>query len=226
MNSGNLVERLKELALPVVSIDTISNIIQKPAGYTRSYASRLCKEGIIRRVERGLYCLQGTDDYTIASRIIPNSYITGYAALGHYGLTTQIAIVLQMVSPKYHRPVKLKDYTVKFSKVKRSFIYGYRLTLNGPAFAEPEKIFVDDLYLHGRQYYGEEFEEAVGRKRIDIKKLKDYSVRSGRGSVVALMGHYMEKQGLNADNLSPFKSKTYIKLGKSGQLDRKWKVYW
>ena len=225
MKSEDFVEMLKELEMPVAPLEAISNIIQKPIGYTRLYVNRLRKKGIIDRVEGGLYCLHDTDEYTIASRIIPNSYITGYTALYHYGLTTQIPTLLQIIAPRYHRPLKLRNYTVKFSRVKKEFIYGYILTLNGPAFAEPEKIFVDDLYLHRRQYYSEEFEDAVRRKKIDVKKLKEYAIRSNDKAVVAMAGYYMEKFDIDASDLLPFKSKSYIKLNKRGLLNKRWRIF-
>ncbi len=225
MNSKDFISRLKDNGTPVITTGGAGVMMQKSPGYTRLYLARLCKSRFLERVENGLFCLPGTDDYTIASRIVPYSYITSYAALSHYRLTTQITTKLQVVSPKYHRPLKLNGHTVTFSKVKRQFIYGYIMLRNGPAFAEPEKIFIDDLYLHRRQYYGEEFKNAVRADRLDISKLKSYAVSSDDKALVSMLGHYLEEQGVSADNLLPYKSRTYLKLARHGSLDRKWRVY-
>ncbi|MEM0149207.1 MAG: hypothetical protein QW346_03000 [Candidatus Micrarchaeaceae archaeon] len=184
MDAADFIERLNGLALPVFSLKTASSILQKPPIYTSVYLHRLAKTGKIVMLERGRYYLAGTDEYTIASRIIPNSYITGYAALEHYRLTTQITSKIQVVAARYHRPIKLSSYTVEFSKVKRDFIYGYVGAANGPVYAEPEKIFIDDLYLHGRQYYAEEFEYALGNDKINIEKLKKYALMSGKKTIL------------------------------------------
>jgi predicted transcriptional regulator of viral defense system len=225
MNSKDIISKLNGFGMPVFSLETLGNIMQKPIGYVRIYASRMYKKGIIDRIENGLYCLPGTDEYTIASRIIPYSYITSYAALNHYGLTSQTTTKLQVVSSKYHRPVKLANYEVNFIHVKKDFIYGYAIVYNGPSFAEPEKIFVDDLYLHKRQYYAEEFEEAIKRNKLDIPKFKDYAIKSGNKAVVSMAGHYLESYGVAADDMLAFKSAAYLNLGSShGSLDSKWKI--
>jgi predicted transcriptional regulator of viral defense system len=194
VNSSDFITKLRELDLPVVSVEAASNIMQKSANYTRQYMHRLVESEAMKRIEEGKYCFPDTDEYTIASRIVPSSYITGYAALYHYRLTTQVTTVMQVIGPEYHRPLKLRNYTVEFSKVKREFIYGFLQVKNGPIFAEPEKIFIDDLYLHGRQYYSEEFEYAMENEKLDIKKMLVYAGRSGNKTlekrIVGLMNKF------------------------------------
>lgn len=187
MNSADFVNRINGLGLPVISVASASNILQKSREYTRLYLRRLAASGRLRKVERGRYCLPEVDDYTIASRMVPHSYITGYAALQHYKLTTQITDILQVISPKYHRQMQLKGHKIEFVKVKKEFIYGFVVNMNGPAYADPEKIFVDDLYLHGRQYYSEEFEFALKRGKIDEAKLQEYADRSGNKALAIKM---------------------------------------
>lgn len=195
MNGADFVAKMQELNLPVVSVAMAANIMQKTPSYTKLYLSRLRKKGTLKYIERGRYCLPSVDDYTIASRIIPYSYITGYAALEHYRLTTQMTTKLEVVSFKYHRPLRLSEFTAEFIKVKREFIYGFIATRNGTVFAEPEKIFVDDLYLHGRQYYSEEFDYAMELERIDTGKLIEYAKMSGNkalaGKINALLAKAM-----------------------------------
>ncbi|MCL5427938.1 MAG: hypothetical protein M1321_02030 [Candidatus Marsarchaeota archaeon] len=197
MNSVDFTEMLRELRLPVFTIDTASSIIQKPKPYTRLFINRLRRKNLISMVERGRYCLRGTDDYTLASRIIPDSYLTGYAALEHYGFTTQIPTKLSVVAAKYHRSLRLAGHTVVFSKVKKEFIYGFTITSSGPAFAEPEKIFIDDLYLHGRQLFGEEFALAVSMGRLDLKKLERYAQMSGNKALLKKMRGLIQAAGTN-----------------------------
>jgi len=193
MNGLDFTAKLKEIGMSVVSLESASAMIQKPKGYTSVYMNRLCKAGAMKMIERGKYCLPGTDEYTIASRIIPQSYITGYAALMHYKLTTQITTEIHIIAPKYHRPIRLKTSSAKFSKVKKDFIYGYAATSNGPIFAEPEKIFIDDLYLHGRQYYAEEFDYAMENNRLDLKKLRIYAQMADSPILVRRIIKYLRK---------------------------------
>ncbi len=198
MNSSDFIARLMELGLPVISTATASSITQKTPAYARLYLHRLHRAGALEFIESGRYCLPGTDDYTIASRIIPDSYITGYAALEHYRLTTQLTTKLEVISTRYHRPLRLSEYTVEFLKAKPEFIYGFAATMNGPVFAEPEKIFVDDLYFHGRQYYSEEFDYAVDSGKVGTEKLADYAKLSGNRALEAKMRALLEEAGHKA----------------------------
>lgn len=193
MNSTEFVAKLKELEIPVFSLETVSEVIQKPRNYASLYVNRLRKEGIIRMIERGKYCLEGVDEQTIASRIIPYSYITGYAALEHYKLTTQITTNIQVIASRYHRPIKLSNYTVKFSKVKKSFLFGYIVTANGPVFADLEKVFIDDLYLHGRQYYSEELEYAMLKGKVNAEKLEKYAAISENMALIKAVKNQVKR---------------------------------
>ncbi|MGC8572334.1 MAG: type IV toxin-antitoxin system AbiEi family antitoxin domain-containing protein [Candidatus Micrarchaeia archaeon] len=226
MDSKTFISKLSSLDIFVFSIDTASTILDKPHNYTSLYLQRLLKAHKIGRLEKNKYYLLDADIYTIASRILPYSYISMYTALEHYSLTTQIPKAIEIIAFKYHKKMKIAQHDIVFSKVKKSFIYGYIAAPKGPVFAEPEKIFIDDLYLHGRLYFSEEFEYAIKRKLIDIEKLCSYAIRSGKGSVVSLLGHYLESFDINADELLPYRSKSYIKLSKNRRLDARWRIYW
>ncbi len=226
MNSDDFIDKLRSLGLPVFSVETASNILGKPHTYAALYLQRLLKAGKIERIERNKYYLPDADIYTIASRIVPYSYISMYAALEHYALTTQVPKGIEVIAPKYHKALRLKNHDVWFYKAKKSFIYGYVTMANGPIYAEPEKIFIDDLYIHGRLYFSEELEHAIKAKKVDVEKMCTYAIRSGRRSIASLLGHYLEQFGANADRLLPYRSKSYIRLAPGGRLDSKWHVYW
>ncbi len=226
MKSEDFIKILKNSEIPVFDTNVVMNVIGKSRKYTTLYIRLLLKSGKIQKIENGLYCLPYTDKYTIASRIVANSYISDYSALRYYKMTTQIPRMLHIISSKYHYPVKLKDNEeVYFSKVKPSFIYGYKIITNGPILADPEKIFIDNLYLNRRLTLDEEFDNAIKSDKINIEKLKTYAIKSNDKAVVSMLGHYLEKFGLDANNLLPFKSNTYLKLYKFGKLDKKWRIY-
>jgi len=225
MDSHEFINKLSALGMPVFSVEAASTILGKPRGYTALYLLRLLKAKKIERVERGKYCLQGTKLDTIASRLIPNSYISLYSALEHYALTTQIPKEIEVIAARYHKGITINGRKIRFYKVKKGFVYGYVSFANGPVIAEPEKVFIDDLYLHGRLYLSEELEHAIKRGKLNIDKLCAYAIRSGKKSIASLLGYYLERLGVNADALLPYRSTTYIKLAKKGVLDRKWHVY-
>lgn len=226
MNSDDFTRKLRSLGLPLFSVETASTILGKPRPYAALYLERLLKAGKIGRIERNKYYLPDAGTYTIASRIVPYSYISMYAALEHYALTTQVPKGIEVIAPKHHKALKLNKHDVWFYKVKKSFIYGYVSMANGPVYAEPEKIFVDDLYIHGRLYFSEELEHVIKAKRVDVEKMCTYAIRSGRRSIASLLGHYLEQFGADADTLLPYRSNSYIRLASKGRLDSKWHVYW
>ena len=225
MNSQEFISKLSELGIPVFGVEAASTILGKPRSYAALYLLRLFKAKKIERVEKGKYYLPGTQLNTIASRLVPDSYISLYSALEYYALTTQIPKEIAIITIRYHKSIIINGRRIRFYKVKKGLIYGYVSFANGPVIAEPEKIFIDDLYLHGRLYFSEEFEYAIKRGKLNIEKLCSYAIRSKKRSIASLLGYYLEKLGVNADVLIPYRSPSYIRLAKNGLLNSRWHIY-
>jgi len=225
MNSQEFISKLSELGIPVFGVEAASTILDKPRSYAALYLLRLFKAKKIERAERGKYYLPGTQLNTIASRLVPDSYISLYSALEHYALTTQIPDEIAVIAARYHKSIAIKGRKIRFYKVKKGLIYGYVSFAKGPVIAEPEKIFIDDLYLHGRLYFSEELEHAIKTGKLNIDKLCSYAIRSEKRSIVSILGYYLEKLGVNADVLIPYRSPSYIRLAKNGVLNSRWHIY-
>ena len=122
MNADDFVSKLRSLDLPVFSVDTASTILGKPKAYAALYLQRLLRAGKVGRIERNKYYLPDADIYTIASRIVPYSYISMYAALEHYALTTQVPKGIEVIAPKYHKAINVNQQKVWFYKVKKLYL--------------------------------------------------------------------------------------------------------
>jgi predicted transcriptional regulator of viral defense system len=92
-------------------------------GIPRVYLSRLCNEGTIKRLERGLYTLATTEmsaayQYAEAAKRIPIGIICLISALQYHQLTTQIASeVWVAIDPKARLP---KDTSLRLKIVRFS----------------------------------------------------------------------------------------------------------
>ncbi len=177
MNYKEIIKSLKELDHPVFTTEDISNLTGKSGDYTKVYLFGLIKKGAIGKIERGKYYLIGTSLYVIASRIIKGSYITLISAARIYNITIQMPNIIYVFSPTYHKPIKITDnYRVKFIKVNKQIIYGYQ-RYNDIYVAEPEKLFIDDIYYHKSLFYDEELKEAIDKNILNVNKIHEYISR-------------------------------------------------
>ncbi len=177
MKTVEFNEFLQGNKIEVISLAEASRIISKPMHYTALFLKR---DKLIRRAQRGLYYVYGTDEYAIASRILPNSYVSLVSALRFYNITEQIPNTIFIISDKRHKNIdNLNGYFVRFKTVPKSMMYGYG-NIDGAFVADPEKAVIDMVYLNEFKEYAE---EAIESGRLDMGKLRIYAEMSGRNSV-------------------------------------------
>ena len=174
MQANEMIKRLKELDMPVFTTGDIAGLTGKRPSYVKVFLRYLVRKGKMEKIERGRYCLVGTQPYVVASRITKGSYVALISAARFHNITTQLPTTILVFSPTYHRPLPIKgNYTARFIKVNRRILYGYN-EYNSAYVSDIEKIFVDDVYYHKSLFYTEELESALARKILDIKRLKVY----------------------------------------------------
>lgn len=175
MDSESLIKKLAELDMPVFTTKDVSIISGKSSAYTKVFLAGLVKRRAIEKVERGRYCLNGTQAYAIASRITKMSYVALISAARFHRITDQIPNTILVFSTDYHRPMRIKDgYSVRFIKVNSAVMYGFK-EYNSAYVSEIEKIFVDDIYYHKRLTYDEELETVMARGVLDGARLFKYA---------------------------------------------------
>jgi predicted transcriptional regulator of viral defense system len=118
-----------------------------PYGIPREYLNRLCEQGIIEKVRRGLYIYSGLEidehfSLVQVSKMIPNSTICLLSALHFHHLTTQlpfevwIAISNQAHYPKVDDlPVRIWHFSGQALTMGRQqyTIHGVKLSVYNPA---------------------------------------------------------------------------------------------
>lgn len=144
----------------------------------RRQLSRWTRNGRIHQLRRGLYVLappwrkQHPHPFLVANRLAPGSYVSGLSALAFAGAIPEYVAEITSVTPG--RPGLRTTPLGRFSfrHLKRSMIFGYRLTDLGQgqvAFvAEPEKAILDMVYLHP----GGDHRSYIEELRLDFDALR------------------------------------------------------
>jgi predicted transcriptional regulator of viral defense system len=178
MKAEDLLNKLAEFGLPVFTTSDVSGIIGKEAIYTKNFLALLVKRKCIEKIERGKYCIIGTNPYIIASRLAKGSYVALLSAARFHNITTQMPSEITVFTARNHRSAKIKgNYSIKFVRVNKKILYGFR-EYNGAYVSEIEKIFVDDIYYHKSLFYTEELETAAKKGILDRKRLKRYATET------------------------------------------------
>ncbi|EQD75110.1 transcriptional regulator, partial [mine drainage metagenome] len=132
-----IFEKLRREGKRVFTTNDISILTGKPRNYISLI---LTKNEALKRVERGLYCLDDADIYEIASNLIIPSYVGLFAALRYYDVTTQIPIVVSVIALKKHRAVTFGGSKILFTIFRLNNFFGYRKVGNA-SISSLEKTF-------------------------------------------------------------------------------------
>ena len=177
MKSYELEEELRLNGLSVFTPKDVARLTSKPINYIYLL---LHKSKRFIRIEKGLYCLKGTDPLGVASSIATPSYISLISAFSYYKLIDQVPRVIKVVTSKRHKQLEVMGTRIEFKSVKRHMLYGYRRE-HSIAIAEIEKAVVDSLYLHeDMQYLNEVIGNAISSDSFNSKKLVDYAKKTGK----------------------------------------------
>jgi predicted transcriptional regulator of viral defense system len=182
--------------MSVFSINDATKILRKPREYTWLFLSRCIKQNKLGKAERGVYYLkERSNEYEIASGIVTPSYISLVSALAYYGLTTQIPNTVYVVSTKRHRAVKgAMGYDIVFKHIAKGMMFGYHKEASGNiSVADPEKAIVDIYYFNDVNDLDETMLDKPSR--IDVGRLAEYALRSGRKTVISRTAELLDEHG-------------------------------
>ncbi|MBI4918617.1 hypothetical protein HY837_01705 [archaeon] len=194
MNTIKLLEILRESSLVVFKIKDIARIINKSEAYSSLVMFRLKKRSLITEIEKGKYCLKGTNILAVASNLVFPSYISFLSALSFYKATTQIPAVIEVVSPKIKKEIIFENYKIKFYKLEKKKIFGYtKSVFDEKSFfiAEKEKLMLDCLSM--KQIYLQEVFNILKSFKFDKEKLIDYAFRLNSKIVLKRLGYLLKE---------------------------------
>lgn len=182
----NLLEQLK--SLPYFDKKTVSqlgNQLGLREVTVNTYISRFLKHKEILQLKGGLYVsadffAKNKDDisysFYLANVLRTPSYVSSWAALQYYNLTTEAIRSITSVTPKATRTYESKAGTFSYQSIKKELFSDYSLTKGKFGFfiGSPSKALFDLLYFRVNQFRGVKLEEVrnlVEELRVDIDEM-------------------------------------------------------
>jgi predicted transcriptional regulator of viral defense system len=133
----------------------------------RVSAARYVKQGLLLRLKRDMYMLKDTwkdldikQKFKIANYIQTPSYISLLTALEYYDITTQMQQnFVESIALKRTKEIIIEETVFNFKRIDKKLYFGF-LKLKDVFIAEPEKAFLDGIYL-----------TSIGRYRLDMASI-------------------------------------------------------
>ena len=220
MQHRDFIALLKDNGIGVFTTEYAARLLGKSRRYAAIFVG---SSRDIENVEKGKYCIKGTDVDVVATHIVYPSYLSLISSLRFYNLTTQLPKEKYVITTRVHRTLKFRGYIIKFIKTSKKLLFGFE-NVNGTVVASPEKAFIDHIYLKKRIGYTEEFDSAVAAGKMDMTILKKYAIMSGNHNLINRLGHFLESRSINADDLMEYRSRNYANIGNGDEKDARWRV--
>ena len=203
-SKSNLLEQLK--SLPHFSKNTVLQF-GKQLGLKNStvnvYISRFLKYKDIIQLKRGLYVSTDFFDknrndvsysFYLANVIRTPSYISSWAALQYYNLTTEAIHSITSVTLKVTKEYRTKAGNFSYQSISKDFFTDFSLAKGKFDFyvASPSKALFDLIYLRTRQFNGldvEKVKATIAELRIDIDEME----KSERDKFYAMINNYFHE---------------------------------
>ena len=114
--------------------------------------------------------------FYLANIIRTPSYVSSWAALQYYNLTTEAIRSVTSVTPKVTRDYQTKAGNFAYQSINKELFYNFSLVKGKFDFfiASPSKALFDLLYFRTRQFRGltlEKIKASVEELRIDIDEM-------------------------------------------------------
>lgn len=205
---GNLhqtgILRLSQIEQAMAWLVESGPLVEKPP-IPQKMLERLTNQHRIVRLRRGLYMVQRPDrtipgPAATSGLVFPDGYITGLAALSHYGLTDQDPRTWVLVTPTRESPIRYGSLAMRTysspklsSRAKKviSIIEKVRVT-----FASPEQALLDCLLTQriapDRTILFAALVTGIQRRSIHSKTLELAALRFKSVALARRTGYYLE----------------------------------
>ena len=222
MKTLQLLKRLE--AYPLFTQNDVSKLVNKSSKYIKTLLSRLFKQGIIKRVERGKYSVHD-DPMIFASYIATPSYLGLWTAIRHYNMTQQQPSSLFVLSPVKRKSITFQNIEIIFIKTCQMFGYNKERYFDFDIFiSDREKTIIDSLLF---KIPIEDVSKALENEEISFEKLADYAKKAKNKSLIKRLGYLLERNNKQTFGLKPLDN-NYVLLDylskKRGKKDKKWNV--
>ncbi len=170
--------RLRKLNKIYFNLRELSKALDLPLSSTKVLASRYVKSGLLIRIKRDIYVLSEQwlyfsleNKFLLTNLMQSPSYISLLTALAYYEISTQMQQeFIESIALKRTKQITIQGTQFNFSKIKPELYFGF-VRKQDFFIAEPEKAFLDALYLMSLKRYTLDI-EAIDFSKFDWNKLK------------------------------------------------------
>lgn len=148
MKKEEFVHTIKESGKVIFTVNDLKKLFPKETALLNTYLTRFKEAKIILPITRGLYTLVDNtlDVEKLVTAIYYPSYISLESALSKYGIINQGLYKITLATTRHSKKITLSQTECEYSKINKDLFFGFSL-VNGIYIAEPEKAFLDTLYL-------------------------------------------------------------------------------
>lgn len=172
MKTIEFIKALERLDRPFYTISDLEKITGQTRDSLYVKLNRFIKSGILERMGKGIYrafITPSNIEKAASSLYIPN-YLSFESALSRYGILTLVPYTLTFATTRKTRKFTIEGREIEFRQIKKSLFLGYQME-GGIYIAEPEKAFIDLVYLASRGKSSLDLDE-IDVKKLSLSKLK------------------------------------------------------
>lgn len=164
--------KLQKSGRHIFSLADLQKFLRMESGNTACIqASRLTTDGILKRIAKGVYCLNDRipNDFEIANFLYKPSYISLESALAYYGILLQVPHSVTSITTKRAKKIISQGKAFVYSHLAQNYYSGY-VREKDFVIATPEKAIIDIVFFacYGRTViHPEEWVlDSVNKKRL------------------------------------------------------------
>jgi len=158
---------LRKIDKPYFGYEDIARALDISPNSAKVTATRYVSAGILIRIKRNLFVLHERwaamsleQRFAVANLVQVPSYISFMTALSYYEITTQIQQdFVESAAIRRSKDIEVQKTVFHYVKMKPRLYFGFK-KMQGFFIAEPEKAFLDALYL-----------QSLGRRSIDLSSM-------------------------------------------------------
>ena len=145
------IAKLLSVESPFLTLSSLQALFNLTRESTRTTASRLVKKGILRRICRDLYAVAGRKHsiFSLANALFQPSVISLETALNYWGIIVQVPQINFSVALGSNQII-VDNTEFVYRRIAASLFHFGQKKIDDFYIAEPEKAFLDSLYMQSK----------------------------------------------------------------------------